>query len=267
MPTIHPSAIVEGDVTLADDVVVGPWCLLRGTLGALKVGAGTILRSSVQLEGPLNIGEGNDFYPHSCIGGAPQDLGTSPNQAGPGVLIGDKNVFREGVTISRPKMELPGRIGNNNYWMANAHAGHDCIIGNNCVFGNGTLFGGHVEIADRVITGGNSVVHQFVRIGRGAFISGVSGVTMDVCPFFVVTGVNYAGSFNLIGLRRSGATSQTIDTVRWIFRTLCRSRILPKNALEMIRSRAGDPIVDEYIQFIENSKRGIAVGHGRHTGD
>lgn len=266
MPKIHPSSIIEGDVTLADDVVVGPWCLLRGTLGPLKVGAGTILRSSVQLEGPLSIGEQNDFYPHSCIGGAPQDLGTSPDTVGPGLLIGDKNVFREGVTISRPKMELPGRIGNSNYWMANSHAGHDCIIGNHCVFGNGTLFGGHVEVADRVICGGGSGVHQFVRIGRGAFLSGNSGATLDVCPFFVVTGVNYAASFNLIGLRRSGASSQTIDTVRWIFRTLCRRRLLPKNALELIRSRAGDPIVDEYIQFIESSKRGITVGHGRQIG-
>lgn len=267
VPTIHPTAIIEGDVTLGEGVVVGPWCLLRGTLGPLVVGANTILRANVHLEGPLTIGQGNDFSPFCSIGCAPQDIGTPQSMAGAGVVIGDSNIFRESVTIARPKWDKPGRIGNSNYWMANSHAGHDCIIGNNCVFGNGSLLAGHVEVADRVITGGGSAVHQFVRVGRGAFISGLSGSVHDVCPYFVITGISYAGSFNLIGLRRSGASHETIDTVRWVFRTVCRSKLLPKRSLEVLRSRAGEPIVDEYIQFIESSKRGIAHAHGRVAGE
>ncbi len=263
MPTIHPTAIVEGDVSLADDVVVGPWCHLRGVLGPLRVGAGTRLRSLVTLEGPLDLGARNDLYPHVCIGGAPQDLGFSPDTPGAGMVIGDDNVFREGVTLHRPKTALQGRIGNNNYWMANSHAGHDCIVGNHCTFANGVLLAGHVEIADRVIIGGNASVHQFARVGRGAMISGMTGVVQDLCPFFLVTEINVAWSVNVVGLRRQGASSATIDTVRWVHQTICRSGLLLKSAVEVLRSRAGDPLVDEYLAFIAASKRGIATARGR----
>lgn len=266
MPTIHPTAIIEGNVTLADDVVVGPWCHLMGTLGPITIGAGTILRARVQLEGPLTIGQKNQFYANTCIGCAPQDLGTPPDFPGKGITIGSNNVFREGVTISRPKMDQPGRIGDSNYWMANSHAGHDCTVGNNCVFANGTLLAGHVDVADRVITGGSAAVHQFVRLGRGCFVSGVAGVFHDVCPFFLVSTTNYAGGLNVIGMRRSGVSSASIDSARWAYATLCRSHLLPKNALEVLRTRAGDPMIDQYISFVESSKRGIVSTRGRRTG-
>ena len=265
MPKVHPTAVIEGDVRLSPGVVVGPWCLLHGALGTVSVGAGTVLRANVHLTGPLTLGDNNDVYPFVCIGGAPQDIGTSPDTPGPGIVIGNGNVFRESVTIHRPKWKDPGRIGNNNYFMTAAHAGHDCIIGNNNVFANSTLLAGHVEIADKVITGGFAALQQFVRVGRGAFISGLGGTTLDVCPYFLVTGVNYAASINVVGLRRSGASSATIDTVRWVYRTLCRSSLLPAKALDALRSRAGDPIVDEYITFIEGSKRGIVTARGRLT--
>jgi UDP-N-acetylglucosamine acyltransferase len=263
MPTIHPTAIIEGDVSLADDVVVGPWCHLSGVLGPLRVGAGTRLRSRVTLEGPLDLGSGNDLYPNVSIGGAPQDLGFHPDTPGAGLIIGNKNCFREGVSIHRPKTALPGRIGDSNYWMANSHAGHDCIVGNHCIFSNGVLLAGHVEVADRVIMGGSAAVHQFARVGRGAMISGLSGVVQDLCPFFLVTEINVAWSVNVVGLRRQGATSATIDTVRWVHQTICRSGLLLKNAVEVLRSRAGDPLVDEYLAFIAASKRGVATARGR----
>lgn len=264
VPKIHATAIIEGDVTLASDVVVGPWCHLMGTLGPLSVGAGTVLRSRVQLEGPLTIGEHNVFYPNACIACAPQDLGASPDIAGAGVIIGSHNVFREGVTISRPKTDAPGRIGDHNYWMTNSHAGHDCVVGNNCVFANASSLAGHVDVADRVITGGNSGVQQFVRIGRGAFIGGLSGATQDVCPFFMVLTVNHARAVNVIGMRRAGFSTASIDAARWVFATLCRSRMAPKGAMEILKTRADDPIIAEYIAFIESSKRGIVIARGRH---
>lgn len=265
MPKIHQTAIIEGDVRLSPGVKVGPWCVLNGTLGPVSVGSGTVLRANVHLTGPLALGDANDIHPFACIGGAPQDLGTPPDRPGPGLIVGNGNVFREAVTIHRPKLQDPGRIGDSNYFMADSHAGHDCLIGNHNVFGNGTQIAGHVEIADRVITGGLAGIHQFVRVGRGAFISGLAAPTLDVCPFFVVTAINHAGSINVIGLRRSGAPSATIDTVRWVFKTLCRRHLLLKNALEVLRSRSGDPLVDEYIRFIESSKRGIVTSRGRQT--
>ncbi len=265
MAKIHPTSIIEGDVTLAEDVVVGPWCHLLGTLGPITIGPGTVLQARVQLEGPLTIGSNNSIGTNTCIGCAPQDLGTPADFPGKGIIIGSKNVFREGVTISRPKMDQPGRIGDQNYWMANSHAGHDCIVGNNTVFANGTLLAGHVEVADRVMTGGAAGIHQFVRLGRGCFISGLAGASYDVCPFFLVTATNYARGLNIVGMRRSGISSAAIDSARWAYATLCRSRLLPKNALDLLRNRAGDPMIDEYIAFVEGSKRGIVHTHGRRS--
>lgn len=260
VPRIHPSAVLEGDVKLADDVQIGPGCVL---FGPITLGSGCVLIANACLHGPLRMGDRNIVYPAAAIGFAPQDLGFDRMSHGAGCVIGNGNTFREGVTVHRGKTDQPTQLGNDNYWMAFSHAGHDSIIGSNCVFGNSTLIAGHVEVADRVISGGNVSVHQFVRIGRGAFISGSMGTSLDVPPFCMVTGDNIAGALNLVGMRRSGMSREQIDIVRWVYRVLMRSGLPPKAALTQLRERAGDPLVDEYIRFIEHAKRPIIHGSGR----
>jgi len=262
MARIHPTAVVLGDVTLAPDVEVGPFCVIEGCPGPVTIGAGTRLLHRASIQGPCTIGERNMLYPGCTLGMPPQDLGFNPAEPGPGLIVGNENVFREGVSIHRGKTQSPTRIGNNNYFMANSHAGHDCVVGNRNILANGTLLAGHVEVADRVIFGGNSVVHQFCRVGRNAMVGGLTGFSLDLPPFFMVTGINIAASLNLIGMRRSGMTREQIDTVRWVFKTLQRSRLpLPARVAEL-RTRAGDPLVDEYIAFITSGKRGIVPGEG-----
>ena len=260
MPQIHPSAVIQGDVQLADDVRIGPGCVL---FGPVALGKGCELIANACLHGPLRMGERNILYPSAAIGFAPQDIGFDRNTPGAGCVIGNGNTFREGVTIHRGKTDQPTQIGNDNYWMAFSHAGHDAIVGSNCIFGNSTLIAGHVEVADRVISGGNVSIHQFVRLGRGVFISGAMATSLDVPPFFMVTGNNIAASLNLVGMRRSGMSRDQIDTVRWVYRTVMRSGLPPKAALVSLRERAGDPLVDEYIRFIETAKRPIIHGTGR----
>ncbi|MSR17756.1 MAG: acyl-ACP--UDP-N-acetylglucosamine O-acyltransferase [Phycisphaerales bacterium] len=262
MSRIHPSAIIDREAQIADDAEVGPWCFVRGKC---IVGPGSVLISHVNLQGPLTVGAKTVCYPGVCLGFAPQDLGFPPHKDGAGLFIGDGNTFREGVTVHRGKTDSPTRIGNNNYWMANSHLGHDGVVGSNCVFGNGTLLGGHVEVGDRVIFGGNAGVHQFVRIGRGAFLSGGCGLTMDLPAWFTLTATNYAATVNVVGLRRSGAPRETIDTVRWVYRTLCRENRTVPNATAHLSSRQGDPVVDEYLAFIASAKRGICLAHGRRS--
>jgi len=261
MPQIHPTAILEGDVRLADDVIVGPHCVLTGPI---TIGAGTKLRGHAYLNGPLTIGHRNTIYPFVTLGFAPQDLKWDASVPGAGVVIGDGNTFREAVTIHRATShETPTTIGDNNYWMANSHAGHDDLVGNNCIFANGTLLAGFVRVDDKVITGGNSTVHQFCRVGRGAFLSGVVGMTLDLPPFFMLTGTNMAGSINLVGLRRGGASAEDINAVRWVYTTLYRRGMPPKKAIEVLRERIDRPIVREYVEFIEGSKRGIVLAKGK----
>jgi UDP-N-acetylglucosamine acyltransferase len=262
---IHPSAIIEGDVQLAPDVAIGPNCVLSAPPGThISIGTGTRLIGHAYLHGPLTLGDGNLIYPFVTLGFSPQDLKWDPNVPGAGLAIGSGNTFREGVTIHRATShETPTRIGDNNYWMSNSHAGHDCLIGSHCIFANGTLLAGFVRIDDRVITGGNSTIHQFCRVGRGAFLSGLMGISMDLAPYFMLTGPNLAGSINLVGLRRSGMPVHDIELVKWVYRTLYRSGLTPKKALDVLQERSDAPIVREYIEFIAGSKRGICPARGK----
>lgn len=262
MPShVHPTAILEGEVTLAEDVRIGPWCVINGPA---RIGPGTVLLGQNFLQGPIELGAGNVLYPGVHLGFAPQSLRYDPQQPGHGLVIGDRNIFREGVTIHRAMTdEGPTRIGNANFFMANAHAGHDAQIGHHCVFANGTLIAGHVVVEDRVITGGNATVHQFVRLGRGCMVSGLVGTGYDVLPWMMVTAINIAGGINLVGLRRSGASAQDIDDMRWIYRVVCRMNLLPAGALERLRERADRPLVAEAIAFFGHSTRGILRARGK----
>jgi UDP-N-acetylglucosamine acyltransferase len=260
MTEIHPSAILDKDVELADDAVIGPYCVLRGRV---RIGAGTQLLGHVYLQGPLELGARNRVWPFATLGFAPQHLGWDPDRPGAGLVIGDDNTIRESVTISRAASdEIPTRIGNRNYWMVNSHAGHDCQIGNGCVIANGTLLAGSVRLGDAVVTGGNVAVHQFCQVGRGALLSGTFGLNKDLPPFFMLTGGNIAGSINLIGMRRSGMPSDQIDDVRWVYKTLYRRGLSLARAKEQLAERADRPIVAEYLAFLAGSKRGLCPARG-----
>ncbi len=259
---VHPSSTIVGDVTLGDGVVVGPQCAIDGTLGPVIVGRGTELFGHIYLYGPLTIGQENTLYPFVALGFAPQSRDFDRNAAGQGLVIGDRNVFREGASAHRAMTDAgPTRIGSDNYFMAYTHAGHDAQVGSRCTFANGSLMAGHVIVADYVTVGGNATLHQFCRVGRGAMLSGSMGVTRDVPPFFMLTGSNVVGSLNIVGMRRQGLTSDQIDDVRWVYRTLYRRKLTPAGRLEALQERADRPIVSEYIVFLKSMTRGLCPDH------
>lgn len=260
MPDIHPTAVVDGEVELAEDVEVGPHCVLTGRI---QVGAGTRLLGNVYLTGPLSLGRNNLLYPFVALGFAPQDFKWDPKQPGAGLAIGDGNVFRESVTIHRATShETPTRIGDRNYFMVNSHAGHDCQVGSRCVFANAALLGGSVRVGDDVIVGGNAAVHQHCRIGRGALLSGATGLNKDLPPFFMLTGSNVAGSINVVGMRRAGMPGPHIDDVKWAYKLLYRKGLSFKQAVDHMRTRADRPIVAELLAFLGSSERGLVPGRG-----
>lgn len=261
MPSVHPTAIIEGEVELADDCVVGPNCVLRGPL---RMGAGSRLIGNVYLHGPLEIGERNLFYPFACIGFAPQHARCDPTTSGPGTAIGVDNTFRESVTLHRAFTdEGPTRVGDHNFVMANGHIGHDSIVGNHCVITQNAMLGGHCLVESNVIIGGNTGMHQFTRAGRGAMLAGGTSTTADIPPWFMLTGASVCGSVNIVGMRRSGMSSEQIDTVRWVYRTLYRSGYTLARAIVDLKTRHDDPLVSEYIAFVESSKRGLCAGRPR----
>ncbi|HVN89021.1 MAG TPA: acyl-ACP--UDP-N-acetylglucosamine O-acyltransferase [Candidatus Binataceae bacterium] len=257
MSRIHPSAVLSGEIELADDVEVGPFCLLDGRI---RIGAGTRVIAHATILGDTDIGARNVIHPNVVIGDEPQDIGY---KGGPRrVKIGDDNVFREGVTIHRGSEHGEITIvGDRNFFMQNAHAAHDCRIGNDAIIAGGALLAGWVEVGDRALVSGNCVVHQYTRIGRLSMMRGLSRTSRDIPPFCLMDLTHTLRGINVVGLRRAGITTASIRALRNAFKELFGERVNLKAALERLESSGTMvPEVAEMVAFIRASKRGVAFG-------
>ncbi len=253
---IHPSAVISPEAELADDVQVGAYAVIEGPV---RIGMGCVVRPGAHLFGPLTMGCHNQVYGHAVLGEQPQHIKYGGEATR--VEIGDNNIFREGVTIHRGTTATwTTRIGNHNFFMANAHVAHDCVVGNNCVLANGSLMGGHSVLEDNVLMSGNSAVHQFVRVGRLGLLSGCSGSTKDIPPFIIQQRINVVVGVNVVGMRRSGIPTANIDAVRRAFHVLYRDGYSVPEALKRIDAELGQvPEVAEMVAFIRASTRGIIL--------
>lgn len=263
-PDIHPTAIIDPLARIAPGVKIGPWCHITGDV---TLGEGCILHERVTLHGPLILGARNVLYPQAAIGLEPQYRKFDPATAGAGVLIGDDNILREGVTIHRATGAHPTTLGHRNYLMVNSHLGHDVHVGNDCTFANGALIAGHAIIHDSVTFGGNAAVHQFCHIGRLVMVGGVAATSQDVPPFCTVYNTRSIRSLNIIGLRRGGYRAH-IDNLQEAFDLFFLGNMSNMSALEKIEKRVGlDPLCREFIDFIRTTlsrdrKRGISPYDG-----
>jgi UDP-N-acetylglucosamine acyltransferase len=260
---IHPNAVVGREVKLGAGVEVGPFCMLDGRI---RIGAGTRLIGHVTILGDTQLGEHNVLHPNVVIGDEPQDLTYSG--APRSVRIGNRNIFREGVTVHRgcERGEVT-TIGDGNFLMQNAHVAHDCRVGNSAIIAGGALLAGWVELGDLALVSGNCVVHQYVRIGRLAMMRGLSRTSRDIPPFCIADGTHTLRAINTVGLRRSGFSPAAIQALRKAFSALFGERRNLKLAIDALVSQ-GDitPEVAELVDFIRSSKRGVAFGAGHHAG-
>ncbi len=262
LATIHPTAVIEGDVQMDENVIIGPHCIITGPV---RIKSGTRLMGQNWVHGFCEIGHANVLYPGARIGGPPQDLGFDSEQAQPGLLIGDENTFREGFTAHRGKTDEPTRIGSNNYFMSNTHVGHDVQIKNNCTFATGVGLGGHVIVEDRAIVGGNTAIGQFTMVGRGAFVTGGYGTSQSIPPWFMMTCTGTCGSLNVIGMRRRGMDLEEIARRKWVYKVLYRMNLSLKNARKVLEEQGDDPIVKEYLDFLDASRQPICHGLQRRN--
>ena len=211
---IHPSSIISDNVTLGDNVIIGPHCYLNGNI---SIDDNTKLKSHVVVSGNTNIGKNNIFFPFSNIGCDPQDLKYKGEESS--LNIGDGNIFRENVTISKGTKDggMKTNIENNNLFMTGVHIAHDCLIGNNNIFVNQVTLGGHINIMNNVVVGGLSAIIQFVTIGSYSMIGGMSGIDKNVLPFSLALG-NRAKlrGLNLVGIRRNNFTKTEISRINEI---------------------------------------------------
>jgi UDP-N-acetylglucosamine acyltransferase len=258
---IHPSAVVGPEVELASDVQVGPFSVLEGPI---RIGSGTIIESHACLSGPLEMGRDNLVSHGAVLGKAPQHRGYRGETTG--LRIGDANQFREHVTIHRGTPEGRGEttIGDRNLFMVGCHLGHDGIVHNDCTLTNGALLAGHCELHDGCILSGYAAVQQRVRIGRLAMLGGLGSTTKDIPPFVLQQGLNCVSGLNLVGLRRAGLPSTTIDALRVTFRVFFHDGLSQATAIERIEAEFGSIAeVAEFLGFIRSSKTGISPARER----
>jgi UDP-N-acetylglucosamine acyltransferase len=254
---VHPTSVVGPDVELAAGVEVGPLCLLDGKI---RIGARTRLIGHVTILGITELGADNVLHPGAVIGDEPQDLGYTGVPRS--VRIGDRNIFREYSTVHRGSEHGEITImGNDNFMMQNAHVAHDCRVGNSCIIAGGALLAGWAELGDRALVSGNCVVHQYTRIGRLAMMRGLSRTSRDVPPFCIIDGTHTLRGINVVGLKRAGIPTKSIQALRHAYQSLFGTRQNLKLAIERLeKSTALTPEVIEMVNFIRASKRGVAFG-------
>ncbi len=211
MSQIHPNSFISEKVQLGKNIKIGPFCYLDGDI---KIDDNTELKSHVVVSGNTSIGKNNIFYPFSNIGCDPQDLKYEGEESH--LKIGDNNIFRENVTISKGTKDggMKTLIQDNNLFMTGVHIAHDCIIGNENIFVNQVTLGGHVNIMNNVVVGGLSAIIQFVTIGSYSMIGGMSGIDKNVLPFSLAIG-NRAKlrGLNLVGIRRKNFNKSNISRI------------------------------------------------------
>ena len=254
---IHAQAIVSPEAKIGAGVEVGAFAVVGA---GVEFGEGCVLHPHAVVNGPSKFGAKNVFHSFCVIGGDPQDYTFGGERVG--LEAGDGNTYREYVTISRGTAKGGGttRLGNNNFFLAYSHVGHDCQIGSNTLFVNGATLAGHVTVEDFVTVGAFSPVHQFCRLGRYAYIGASTVITQDVLPFSLIVTERETRCFgpNTIGLERKGFSSDRIRTLEKAFRLLVRSRKNTTQALEEMRRELGNSDdVKEMIEFVEKAERGI----------
>lgn len=262
MSRIHPSSVISSEAILADDVVVGPFCVITGRV---KLGKGCILFSHVSLgseHGIVEIGERNLFYAGAVVGGPPQDLSYRDQQTR--LLIGNDNVFREMVTVNcgSPKAGWgTTKIGSHCLIMSYSHVAHDCVIGDHVVIANTTQLAGHVTFEDHVKVGGICAFNQFVKVGKYAYIAGDAAVNKDILPFTIAQG-KYAvmRASNKIGMERAGYSKEDVESINRAVRIMTKSGLTVEESIARIRAECNvTPVVEDFIQFAVKSERGLAL--------
>ena len=255
--SIHPTAILAEGAQVPASCIVGPYC----TIGPnVVLGEECELVSHVVLDGHLTAGARNRFYSFACVGIAPQDLKYRNEPTG--VELGDDNVIREYVTISRGTAGGGGatRIGSNCLIMAYAHIGHDSIIGSHCILANDATLAGHVIVEDFATVGALCPVHQFCHIGRYAYIGGGTTITQDVLPYSLTSArrETHAYGLNKVGPERRGFSRERLRAIQHAYRLLLAAKMNTSQAIEKLRS---DGIANEdvayLVEFIERSERGV----------
>ncbi|MBB4192709.1 UDP-N-acetylglucosamine acyltransferase [Rhizobium aethiopicum] len=244
---IHPMAVVEDGATIGEGVKIGPFC---------HVGPHVVLHANVELlahavvTGRTVIGNGTRIFPMAVVGGDPQSVHHGGEETT--LTVGANCTIREGVTMNTGTADFGGEtiVGDNNLFLANSHVAHDCRVGNHVIMSNNVMLAGHVVIEDRVILGGGSAVHQFTRVGRHAFVGGLSAVSYDVIPYGMLNGnPGLLGGLNVVGMTRAGIDRAVIHRVRRAYKAIFEGTGSVRENAAAIREEYAD--CEQVVQILD----------------
>ena len=255
--SIHPTAIVAPSAKVPASCSIGAYCVIGAEV---ELGENCRLLSHVVLGGPAKLGTDNTIHSFAVVGGEPQDITYKGEPTR--LEIGDRNVIREYVTITRGTAKGGGttRVGSDTLIMAYTHIGHDSVIGDHAMLINGATLAGHVTVEEWAVVGALCPVHQYVRIGAHSYVGGGTTITQDVLPYSMTSAERDTHAFmlNKVGLQRRGFSKERITKLHHAYKVLLASKLNTSQALEKLRSEGelGDD-VELLVRFIETSQRGV----------
>ena len=244
---IHPSAKLADGVEIGSGAVIGPEVVIGENT---KVGPNCVIEYAV-------IGKNNVLTASAFIGTPPQDFSYKGERTG--IIVGDNNIIRECVSLHRAsKPEFVTKIGSGCMFMATSHVGHDCLVGDGVVMVNCSGLAGHSEVGDKAIISGMTGVHQFTRIGTMAMAGLGSMIVLDIPPYCRCQGdrAKLVG-LNVVGMRRSGISRESIQSVKDAYKTLFFQGLTLAEALARLKASQLSPEAGTFVKFCEGTKRGI----------
>jgi len=266
MAAIDPTARIEPGAVIGNNASIGPYCVIGPHV---ELGDGCKLLAHVHIAGHTTIGPRTVVYPFASLGTPPQSV---KYRGGPTrLVIGAECEIREGVTVNTGTEDDRGitEVGDRCCLMVGSHIGHDCKVGNDVIFANNVVLGGHVTIGDFAVFGGQAAVRQFVRIGEGAMVVGLSGVRADVIPFGLVQGplADLIG-LNVVGMRRRGSSKADIHRLRQAYEAMFFGAGTFRERLDHVAAQNGaDPLVGKVIAFIRAGSRPLTMAIRRASTD
>ncbi|OGQ99122.1 MAG: hypothetical protein A2284_06845 [Deltaproteobacteria bacterium RIFOXYA12_FULL_61_11] len=216
--TIHRTAVLEGDISIAAGTVIGPLVVLQGNI---SIGENNRLGPGGYFSNTVRIGDNNHFLGQCAVGGQ-GEMGTKGDilREDGVITIGSDNLFREFVTINSPVRRSCTTVGDHGYYMARSHIAHDCQVANNVTMAHSLLAGG-VIVGAYAYIGLGSMTHQWLDIGESAMIGMLAANTRLIPPFAVVTGVPARIlKFNRVGAERRGLDPAAIAEVDRNYRAI-----------------------------------------------
>lgn len=264
---IDETARIAEGARFADDVEIGPYCLIGPQV---ELQSGVRLLGHVNITGVTTVGERTIVYPFCSLGTPPQSVHYRGGATR--LVIGAHCELREGVTMNTGTEDGGGvtRVGEHCSFMVGSHVGHDCQVGNSVTFANNVVLGGHVSVGDDTFLGGHVAIHQFVRIGEGVMMAGMSAARDDIIPYGFALGQTGAlVGLNIVGLRRRGATKTQMHGLRRAYRSLFFEPGQLADRVEAVeREFAGDPMVGKIVAFVRaGGKRPLMRPRTRNGAD